>query len=306
MSARHEPVLVGEVLRFLGLGPGLYLDATLGDGGHAEALLLAEPGARLLGCDRDAAALAFARDRLHRFGDRVSLAHATFREVPAACAGAEPFTGALFDLGLSSRQLDEPSRGMSFMREGPLDLRMDSSRGEPAWQRLATAPAEEVAVVLREHGDLKESRRLARALVAAAGRGDVPTTRALAVLVDRVLGGRPHPRRTARVFQALRIWVNDEAAELEAALAWLPGLMRPGGVVVTLAYHSGEDRRIKRALRGRPETAARRRHRLLLERPPEGPWQELTRRVVTPSAEEKAANPRARSARLRAFRRKPA
>lgn len=305
MSARHEPVLVAEVLGFLRNGPGLYLDATLGDGGHAEALLDAEPGARLLGGDRDAEAITFAGERLRRFGDRVTTAQVAFRELPAAHArlGGERFTGALLDLGLSSRQIDQPARGMSFMREGPLDLRMDLGRGAPASERLAAATEEELATVLREHGDLPQSRRLARAIIAAAGRGELPTTRALAVLVDRVLGGRPHPGRTARVFQALRIWVNDEAAELEAALEWLPDAMRPGGVVVTLAYHSGEDRRIKQALRGRPEAAPRRRHRLLLERPPEGPWQELTRKVVTPSLEEKAANPRARSARLRAFRR---
>jgi 16S rRNA (cytosine1402-N4)-methyltransferase len=307
VSARHEPVLVAEVLRFLRNGPGLYLDATLGDGGHAEALLDAEPGARLLGCDRDPAALASAGGRLRRFGERVTIAHATFREIPARCAGLgeRPFTGALFDLGLSSRQIDEPARGMSFMREGPLDLRMDPTRGEPAWRRLAAAGEDELASVLREHGDLPQGRRLARAIVAAAGHGDLPTTRALAELVDRVLGGRPHPRRTARVFQALRTWINDEAGELSAALEWLPGMMRPGGVVVTLAYHSGEDRRIKQGLRGGPERTPRRVHRLLPQRPPEGPWQELTRSVVTPTAEEQAANPRARSARLRAFRRKP-
>lgn len=307
MSARHEPVLVAEVLHFLRNGPGLYLDATLGEGGHAEALLDAEPGARLLGCDRDPAALASSRDRLRRFGDRVTFLHATFSEIPARCPVTDgpPFTGALFDLGLSSRQIDEAGRGMSFMREGPLDLRMDPSRGEPASVRLAGVSEEGLASVLREHGDLSNGRRLARAIVAAAGRGDLPTTRALADLVDHVLGGRPHPRRTARVFQALRIWINDEAAELSAALAWLPDMMRPGGVVVTLAYHSGEDRRIKQDLRGVPQRTPRRVHRLSPQRPPEGPWQELTRTVVTPSAEEQGANPRARSARLRAFRRKP-
>jgi 16S rRNA (cytosine1402-N4)-methyltransferase len=307
VSARHEPVLVAEVLQFLRNGPGLYLDATLGEGGHAEALLDAEPGARLLGCDRDPAALVSSRDRLRRFGDRVTVVHATFSEIPASggALGERPFTGALFDLGLSSRQIDEPARGISFMREGPLDLRMDPSHGEPAWRLLPTASEEELAAVLREHGDLSNGRRLARAIVAAAGRGDLLTTRALADLVDRVLGGRPHPRRTARVFQALRIWINDEAGELSAALEWLPDMMRPGGVVVTLAYHSGEDRRIKQGLRGGPKGTPRRVHRLLSQPPAEGPWQELTRSVVTPSAEEQAANPRARSARLRAFRRKP-
>lgn len=307
MSAYHEPVLVDEVLRYLCHGPGLYLDATLGDGGHAEALLEAEPGARVFGCDRDPAALAAARVRLERFGDRVTLAHATFREIPARAAGLgeRPFAGALFDLGLSSRQIDDPARGMSFMREGPLDLRMDPRRGEPAARRLAHADEHELASALIEHGDLPHGRRLARAIIAAAGRGDLPTTRALADLVDRVLGGRPHPRRTARVFQALRTWINDEAGELADALHWLPDLVRPGGVVVTLAYHSGEDRRIKQELRGRSQAPSRRVHRLLPQRPPEGPWLELTHRVVTPSAREIDANPRARSARLRAFRRKP-
>ena len=307
MSARHDPVLVEEVLRFLRNGPGLYLDATLGEGGHAEALLEAEPEARLFGSDRDPDAVASAGERLRRFGGRVTVVHATFREIPARAAafGERPFTGALFDLGLSSRQIDEPERGMSFQREGPLDLRMDPSRGEPAWRRLAQASEPELARALAEHGDLPQGRRLARAILTAAGTGDLPTTRALAELVDRVLGGRPHPRRTARVFQALRMWINEEAGELEGALAWLPDLIRPGGVVVTLAYHSGEDRRIKQELRGRSQAPSRRVHRLLSQRPPEGPWLELTHRVVTPPAREIDANPRARSARLRAFRRKP-
>jgi len=279
----------------------------LGEGGHAEALLDAEPGARLLGCDRDPAALASSRDRLRRYGDRVTVVHASFSGIPA-CSGAlglRPFTGALFDLGLSSRQIDDPARGISFTREGPLDLRMDPGDGEPAWLRLSRVSEDELAAVLREHGDLPNGRRLARAIIAAAGRGDLPTTRALAVLVDRVLGGRSHPRRTARVFQALRMWINDEAGELSAALEWLPDMMRPGGVVVTLAYRSGEDRRIKQAVRGGSKGTPRRVHRLMSQPPAEAPWQELTRSVVTPSAEEQAANPRARSARLRAFRRKP-
>ncbi|HYM80154.1 MAG TPA: 16S rRNA (cytosine(1402)-N(4))-methyltransferase RsmH [Candidatus Limnocylindria bacterium] len=304
MSARHEPVLVAEVLRYLCNGPGLYLDATLGDAGHAEALLRAEPGARLLGSDRDRAALDFARARLAPYGDRVSVAHATFAELPAVLAERERLTGALFDLGLSSRQIDDPERGLSFMHPGPLDLRFDASRGMPASERLAQASESEVASVLRVHGDLREASRIARALAEAAQSGELVTTQALRAAVDRALGGRPHPRRYAQVFQALRIWVNGEAEDLDAALAWLPDRMRAGGVVVTLAYHSGEDRRIKQAVRGIPRATLPRRRPELMERPPEGPWEPSTRHVVTPSQTEKARNPRARSARLRAFRRK--
>jgi 16S rRNA (cytosine1402-N4)-methyltransferase len=307
VSARHEPVLVAEVLSFLRNGPGLYLDATLGGGGHAEALLDAEPGARLFGCDRDPAALERAGERLKRFGGRVTLRHAAFSEVPAAldAAGAEGLTGALFDLGLSSQQIDDPTRGMSFMSDGPLDLRMDPQRPGTAAERLTTVEETTLVAILREYGDVIGAARLARGLVAEAGRGGLQTTRALTDAIDRALGGRPHPRRYAQVFQALRIWVNEEADELDAALEWLPGRMQPGGVVVTLAYHSGEDRKIKRSLRGaRDMRPSRRLPEIPGERAPEGPWDELNHRVVTPSPSETASNPRARSARLRAFRRK--
>ncbi len=306
MSSRHEPVLLAEVLGFLCNGPGLYLDATLGDAGHAEALLDAEPGARLLGCDRDPAALEYAGRRLTRYGTRVRLVHATFRELPAAltAAGGERLTGALFDLGLSSRQIDDPARGMSFMQDGPLDLRMDPSRGRTCAERLKRVEEGELGAVLKEHGDVAGARRLARALVAGARRGALESTRALRETIDEALGGPPRPRRYAQVFQALRIWVNEEAEDLEAALAWLPGAVRPGGVVVTLAYHSGEDRRIKQALRGPVGSrAARRLPERPGVRPPERLWDEIVRKVVTPSPAETARNPRARSARLRAFRR---
>jgi 16S rRNA (cytosine1402-N4)-methyltransferase len=298
-------VLVAEVLSFLRNGAGLYLDATLGDGGHADALLSSEPGARLLGSDRDPHALAFARTRLAPYGDRVTTAHATFREIPMVHAGlgSEPLTGALLDLGLSSRQIDDPARGISWRSEGPLDLRMDPDRGVPAADRLRTTDEQTLARVLREHGDLTGALRLARALIAAARAGEIDTTLALARLVDRVAGGHAHPRRQAQVFQALRMWVNEEAEDLDAILEWLPGAMRPGAVVVTLAYHSGEDRRIKQALRGRPEASPARR---LPPNPAERSpvlWQDLARGGVVPSEAETTANPRARSARLRAFRR---
>jgi len=302
VSARHEPVLVRETLAFLRPRPGLFLDATLGDGGHAEALLAADDGVRLLANDRDPAAHAFARDRLARFGARVTFAHGTFRDLPAAQAGGgERFAGALFDLGLSSRQIDDPARGMSYRQAGPLDLRLDPSRGLTLAERLAHATEEELTAVLREHGDVRPARALARALLAGARAGQVTDTRALAALVGRVLHDT-RPAAVAPVFQALRIWVNDEMADLESALAWLPDVVEDDGVVVTIAYHSGEDRRVKRALRGEAPAASRR-HPAAPD-VPSGPWEELTRRVVTPSEQEILANPRARSARLRAFRRK--
>jgi 16S rRNA (cytosine1402-N4)-methyltransferase len=302
---RHEPVLLRETLEFLAGGPGLYLDATLGDGGHASALLAADPGVRLLGCDRDPAALETARARLVRFGDRVMLRQAAFRELPAAhaAAGGERFTGALFDFGLSSGQIDDPARGMSFSHEGPLDLRMDPTRGEPLAVRLVHATEEELVRALREYGDVAGAVRVARAVLAAARSGRLATTRQLADVVSRVLGDS-RPRALAPIFQALRIWLNDELAEIDAALQWLPGAMRDGGTVVTLSYHSGEDRRVKHALRGAPRVIAARRLPVTDEGQATGPWLELTRKVVVPSTEEQHANPRARSARLRAFRRK--
>ena len=305
VSARHEPVLVRETLAFLRPGQGLYLDATVGDAGHAEALLLASDDLRLLASDRDPAALAFARQRLDRFGNRVTIIQGTFRDLPAAHAalGAEPLAGALFDYGLSSRQIEDPSRGISYRHSGPLDLRMDPSRGSTLLELLSAASEEELADVLRTHGDVGRARPLARAILAEVRSGALSNTRQLAMLAGRVLRDS-RPSALAPVFQALRVWVNDEMADLEASLAWLPDAMADGGVVVTLSYHSGEDRRVKLALRG-PVRATSRRRPPAADEPAAGPWDELTRKVVVASQQEQLTNPRARSARLRAFRRKP-
>jgi len=302
VHGRHEPVLLEETLRFLLAGPGLYLDATLGDGGHAEGILEREPGSRVWGNDADPSALARARARLERFGDRIRMTHGRLSELPSVWTEfeREPLQGALLDLGLSSPQLDDEARGMAFRHEAPLDLRLDPTRGTPASEALAAVEPEALERVLREYGDVAGARRLAGAITQAARRGALPTTRALVTLVDRVLGGRPHPRRTAQVFQAIRIWINNEAQDLEAALAWLPDAVRPGGVVVTLAYHSGEDRRIKQSVR--PHGWVSKRHPEPAPNAP-SPWEELTRKVWRPSEDERSANPRSRSARLRAFRR---
>ena len=306
MSVRHEPVLLRETLGFLSPRRGLFLDATLGDGGHAEALLAAGEQVRLLANDRDVDALAGARVRLERFGGRVTFAHGTFRELPAAHAalGAERFAGALFDLGVSSRQIDDAARGMSYLHAGPLDLRMDAARGTTLADQLASTNETELAGVLRGFGDVVPARALARAILAAAGEGTLTDTRALAALVRRVLRD-PRPAAAAPVFQALRIWVNDEMADLESALQWLPEAMADGGVVVTLSYHSGEDRRVKQVLRGAPEQRSRRLPPAAATGGSPSPWEELTRKVVVPAEPEQRSNPRARSARLRAFRRKP-
>ncbi len=306
MDVRHEPVLLRETLGFLLAGEGLYLDATLGDGGHAAALLDAEPRARLLGNDRDLGSLDFARARLARFGDRVMFRHGTFATLPEAqlAAGGERFAGALFDFGLSSRQIDDPARGISFMHEGPLDQRLDRSSGQPLHERLAVADESEVATVLREYGDVRGAGRLARAIVAAARAGALATTRDLAAVIGKATG-ESRPKALAPVFQALRIWVNDEFGDIDAALEWLPSAMRDGGVVVTLSYHSGEDRRVKHALRGEPRVSVSRRLPVTDDSAAASPWEELTRKVVLPTNEEQESNPRARSARLRAFRRKP-
>ncbi len=298
MNGRHEPVLLWEALGYLRNGAGLYLDATLGDGGHALALLEVEPGARLVGTDRDPAALEAARERLAGFGDRVMLAQARFSELPdlfARC-GWEALRGALLDLGLSSRQLDDPGRGMSFQHAGPLDLRMDPTRGRTAAEWIAATDERELARCLAEEGGVPRPRGVARALLRARDAGALRTTADLARAAARVYGGRPHPRRLAQVFQALRRSVNEEGPELESALAFLARQLEPGAVLVTIAYHSGEDRIVKRAFRGEnaPEGPP----------PPDSPWEILTRRVVKPGTEESARNPRARSARLRAARRR--
>ena len=286
----HTPVMVPEVLELLGPSPGdRFVDATVGLGGHAEAILeRVLPGGRLLGLDCDVDALGRARERLRRFGEAVDLVQGNFRDLAAHVADwGGPADGVLFDLGVSSLQLETSARGFSFSLDGPLDMRMDTTRGRTAAELLRRISARELERILRDFGQERYARRIARAIV--ENRRRLKTTGDLATLVERVVPRRErriHP--ATRTFQALRIAVNDELGALDRALADLPQWLAPGGRVAVISFHSLEDRIVKTRFR-RFEA--------------EGQLVVLTKKPLRPTAEEVAANPRARSARLRGARR---
>jgi len=312
MGLGHIPVLAMEVMSMLAPAPGsLQLDATVGGGGHTERILEAtDPDGRLLGLDADGAAIARVEDRLReRFGERLTLRQANFRELAAVApdAGFERFDGALFDLGLSSYQLADTDRGFGFRAGGPLDMRFDTSRGVPAAQLLASLDVTALTSLFRRYGEEPKAARIARAIVDTRDATPVSSAADLASLVERVAPPNPRaPRRrhpATRVFQALRIAVNEELEALATGLAAALELLRPGGRLVVLSYHSLEDRIVKRFL------AAERKGCVC---PPEVPVcvcgrnprvRLVTRSSITPTAEEIDANPRARSARLRAAER---
>ena len=304
----HEPVLLEEVLDLLQPGPGaLVVDATLGGGGHAEAILeRTGPDGRLIGLDRDDEALAAASRRLARFGERARLVRASFGELGAVleAEAVSNVDAVLFDLGVSSRQLDAPERGFRFSEDAgadtPLDMRMDRRQPRTAADLLAHAPASELERVFREYGELPGAARLARAIAERRGRAPLRTSADLVALVreTRVGGGRKHHPATL-VFQALRIAVNDELAALGAGLEAAIDALRPGGRLGVIAYHSLEDRRVKQCLRAAERGCVC---------PPRIPVcicgqrprvRAVVRRAVMPGEDEIRHNPRARSARLR-------
>ncbi len=312
MKAEHIPVLAEEVIEMLQPAPGsLQIDATLGGGGHTERILEASnPDGRLLGLDADGAAVARVAERLEpRFGDRLVVRQANFRDLAtvAPAAGFGAIDGALFDLGLSSFQLADEVRGFGIRTGGPLDMRFDAARGVPAAELLATLDVAELTALFRRYGEEPKAGRIARAIVDARRTSSISTAEELAALIERLSPPNPRqPRRThpaTRVFQALRIAVNEELDALETGLAAAVDLLRPGGRLVVLSYHSLEDRIVKRFF------AAERRGCVC---PPHVPvcvcgheprLRLVTRRSLTPSAAEVTANPRARSARLRAAER---
>jgi 16S rRNA (cytosine1402-N4)-methyltransferase len=296
----HEPVLVEETVRWISGEPGWYLDATVGGGGHTAAILAALDGTRVLGLDRDAGALDVARERLREYGDRVRLVHAPFDrlgEVMSAM-GLRSLAGALFDLGLSSLQLVDDSRGFSFQHRARLDLRFDATSGESAADVLARIDERTLAGWLREYGELPNASRVARAILAARAHAPIETTQDLIAAVCPVWGATPHPRRLAQLFQALRVAVNEELGRLDRALAEVPKRLENGAALVVISYHSLEDRRIKSLFRG----PVRDRRDVRLGVSTASPWEILTPKPVRPTPFEVARNPRARSARLRAAR----
>ncbi len=272
-------------------GPLAFVDLTVGTGGHAASMLRAT-GARMLGLDRDGAALALARERLAEFGDRVMLERADFAEV-ASVMKHRGFDGAdaiLADLGMSSYALDDPERGFSFRLDGPLDMRMDSRQAIRARDIVNEESAEELARIIYAYGEERASRRIARMIVDARRRAPIETTGDLRAIVERALGahrrGGAHP--ATRTFQALRIAVNREMESLAAVLRDGPAMLNPGGRMLVISYHSLEDRPVKERFR---------------ELVRAGGYTAIARKVIKPSAAETSRNSRARSARLRCIER---
>jgi 16S rRNA (cytosine1402-N4)-methyltransferase len=281
---------------------GRYLDGTVGGAGHAEAILDASsPTGWLFGCDRDGAAVEAAKARLNRFAGRFEIRRGNFADL-AEWVPAESCDGVLLDLGVSSPQLDQAERGFSFQADGPLDMRMDQSQGMTAADLVAEASEQELARFFWEYGDESQGRRFAKAIVRARQDRALSTTRDLAGVIERISprGGRKtHP--ATRVFQALRVAVNDELGSLERGLASALWVLKPGGRLAVITFHSTEDRMVKEFGRERtrdytfpgevdvPE--------LRVPRQPEAAW--VSRKAILPSEEELRGNPRSRSAQLR-------
>ena len=301
----HTPVLLKEVVEKLQpRRGGLYVDGTVGGGGHAAALLSASgPDGQLIGLDWDDEAILQTRERLSEFEGRVQLVRANFAELERVLMnlGVPAVDGVLFDLGVSARQFDEPTRGFSFLRPGPLDMRMDRQRPTTARDILQTASEAELVRIFFEYAEERRARAIARAVIRERDRGgQFATTTDLAQLVECVLGprrGKTHP--ATRVFQALRIAVNRELESLPAGLAAAMRVLRSGGRLAVISFHSLEDRIVKTFFReqstgcvcpaGLPACGCGRHEVLRI----------VTRKPIVPSAEESAANPRARSAKLR-------
>lgn len=299
--AIHEPVLLHEAIDNLAIRPdGTYLDCTFGRGGHASAILarLGTAG-RLLAVDRDPAAIEHAR---HMGDPRMSVTHSAFGQLRGALnqADVDWVNGVLFDLGVSSPQLGDAARGMSFRLDGPLDMRMDTTRGATAAQWLSTVTEQQLLEVIKNYGEERFARKIARAIVAARSRGPITTTRELAQIVAGAVPTRePGQDPATRTFQAIRIFINQELEELQAGLTQAVEVLAPSARLVVISFHSLEDRIVKRFMRdhampqGIPERLPLRAAEIPI------PVLALVGRAIRPSEDEVRRNPRARSATLR-------
>ncbi|RKZ29505.1 16S rRNA (cytosine(1402)-N(4))-methyltransferase [bacterium] len=298
-SETHRPVMSREVLGFLLDAPGeIFIDATLGDGGHARALLSERPDIVLYGIDRDIEAIEFAKERLCGFGHRIQFIHGRFGEI-AKKRDIPPAAGVLFDLGLSSRQVDNPERGFSFSRDARLDMRMDTSQKTTAYDIVNETSRGELTKIIATYGEQPGAGRIARAIDVYREKEPIETTLELAGIVRKAI----HPATAAdlaRVFQSIRIVVNDELGELKRGLAGMLEVLMPGGIMVVISYHSLEDRIVKQFFVTEEKgcicdpdmPVCRCGHKPRLER--------LTKKPIVPSESEIKENPRARSAKLRA------
>ncbi|MDR3089092.1 MAG: 16S rRNA (cytosine(1402)-N(4))-methyltransferase RsmH [Desulfobulbaceae bacterium] len=287
-EAAHVSVLLNEAMAALApRAGGLYVDGTLGLGGHSEEILRrSSPDGRLIAFDWDAEALRRARERLAYFGERLTIMRRNFAEIAVALAelGVSGVDGILVDIGMSSLQLEHGGRGFSFQRDEPLDMRMDTRRGQTAAALLASATENELADIFFYYGEERQARRIAEILVETRKKTPVQSSRQLAELVARAIPRRFHPPKihvATKVFQALRIAVNGELENLASFLADAPALLNPGGRLAVIAFHSLEDGLVKRALKTNQSLA------------------EKIKRPMCAGDEEIARNPRARSARLR-------
>jgi 16S rRNA (cytosine1402-N4)-methyltransferase len=290
MSA-HVPVMTDEVVAALHPADGgVFVDCTVGLGGHARALLAAG-ATRLIGIDRDPAALALAAAALGEWGGRVELVHGDYRDAPRLLdeRGIGEIDGAVADLGVSSLQLDGEGRGFSFQRDEALDMRMDTSQGPTAADLIGDADERDLADVIYRYGEERRSRAVARAIVAARREAPIRTTAQLASIVRRVVGRRGRIDPATRTFQAIRIWVNGELDGLDRFLRALCARLRPGARVAVVTFHSLEDRPVKHTFRALAGES--------------GAFRLVTKKSLVPGDGEIRSNPRARSARLRAIER---
>ncbi len=303
----HTPVLADAVLSYLVTDPqGVYVDATVGGGGHAERILeQLEQEGRLVGLDRDEDAVSSAQERLRKYGDRVRILGANFAEagVIVKNLGIHKISGFLLDLGISSLQVDVEGRGFSFQRDERIDMRMDRRQELDGWTVVNRYSQDALANLFRQYGEEKLARRIARVIAHRRREKPIDSTRVLADIVRSVIGGRHVQKSLARVFQAIRIEVNQELESLRKALHGVVDVLRVGGRIVVISYHSLEDRIVKEFFRLDAAASERSGTKLLPDRPKQPRLRILTKKPIVPDSAEVRMNPRARSAKLRAAER---